>query len=61
MKIIKFPRRTRLYRWVEFCYATKSGGPVLIDESSWRDINGIAFYTRRHHVWVLFRRVGEGD
>jgi tRNA(Ile2) C34 agmatinyltransferase TiaS len=59
MKVLKFPRKTRLFPWVSLAYATRNGGPVLKEESSWRDINGIAFYTRKHHVWVLFRRVYE--
>jgi hypothetical protein len=59
MKVLMFPRRTRLYARVSLSHAHKGGGPVLKEEASWRTVNGFAFYTRKHHVWVLFRRVYE--
>lgn len=59
MRVLKFPRRIQMYPRVSLSHATSNGGPVLKGEASWRTVNGVAFYTRKNHVWVLFRRVGD--
>ena len=33
--------RSRLYRGLTVLHATKDGGPVLREQSSWRTINGL--------------------
>jgi hypothetical protein len=61
MKHIKhYPTKTiRLYPYgVHWSHATKTGGAVLLDEVSWRNINGIWIGTPGRRIWLLFRRAG---
>lgn len=41
---------------VHWSYATKSGGPVLRDATTPKNINGIWIGFPRSRVWILFRR-----
>lgn len=50
------PRMLGDGRRVGLMHAHKGGVPVLIDESSWRTINGVYVNTKWGWAYVLFRR-----
>lgn len=70
MRIIRRPGRAAMWRrdqqgrhtdwhWMPsftFLYAGPNGGPVLIDDATWKDINGILISSRIGHTMIIFRR-----
>lgn len=58
LTVRKNTRPGKIYRRpVQFMHADKDGSPVLVEESSWRTINGVIFRNVfGHRVFVLFRR-----
>lgn len=51
--IRKYPQKR--YPFVEVWHAHKDGGPVLIEESSWRTVSGVNFSFSHYGVSVQFR------
>lgn len=44
-------------RWgINFSYAGPGGGPVLIENAIWRNINGLRVTVPAGTFWLLFRR-----
>jgi hypothetical protein len=58
MKLIRSNKqRSHMFRFAGLSYGTRSGGPVLVDNATWRNING--FYVNSRLIgcwWLLFRR-----
>lgn len=47
----------RLYRsGICWSYASPTGGPVLRDETHWRNIAGVIITVRRWRLWIHWRR-----
>lgn len=61
MKIIVGDRHLRTWRGIRITHATPDGGPVFVDEASWRTVNGFVLNSRRlnRYVMILFRRTGK--
>lgn len=42
---------------VHWLHARPGGGPVLVEDASWRNINGILIRTRNSQTFLHFRRL----
>ena len=53
-------RRTNTFIVPWFCWvqAEKGGGPVLIDDASWRKISGLQVHVGTWQLWIHWRRWG---
>ena len=54
--IVLFHRNLLNGPGVHLVHANKDGSCVLKTEASWRNINGILIRTRRHQLFLHFRR-----
>jgi hypothetical protein len=57
IEVIRRPSAFRRGWAIALMHADRDGGPVLVEDASWRTINGVLLTTHSRHLVCLFRRI----